>query len=113
MNTAQKIQYAQMEYDKEEVAECAVTNLQLAVINDFETNGFVGNRFFPEDTLKDVIYDAISEQTAELLAAMVVAKKDPHKFRDSAFALLSHLEEIKDGKSYEIALKMYNEREEI
>lgn len=112
MNQAQRIQYNQLEYDKAEAVECAVTNLQLLVINDFEANGFVGNRFFPDDTLQNVIYDAFGMQAAELLAAMVMAKRDAQKFRDSAFALLNHLDDLVEAKSYEIALKMYNEKEE-
>lgn len=113
MNQAQRINYEQLQYDKAEAVECAVTNLQLLVINDFETNGYVGNRFYPDDTAKDVIYDAFNEQTAELLTAMFMAGDDETKFRDASFAVKNQLHDLMNNKSYEIALKMYNEKESI
>lgn len=111
MNTAQKIHYIQSEYDEWDKKECAVTNLQLAVIRDFEIDGFTGSRFFPSETVKDIIYDAINEQTADLLTAMFQAKKDEQKLRDASYAVLNQLTDLIHAKAYEIATAMYNEKE--
>jgi len=113
MNTAQKIHYIQSEYDEWDREQCAVTTLQLAVIQDFENQGFTGSRLNPEDQvkLKDIIYEAIDDELAQLIANMYPAKQDEQSFRDSAYAVLNYLDDLAEKKAYELALEMHNEKE--
>lgn len=124
MNAAQKIHYIQSEYDEWDRKQCAITQRQLEIINNLKTDGFTGSRFFPSDTVKDIIYDAIDANAAALMTAMYMAmealsdakeiedkQKAEQAFRDASFAAGNHLVELVHAKAYELAEEDINEKE--
>lgn len=117
MNTAQKIHYIQSEYDEQDRQDCAVLSLQLAIINDFKTEGFTGSRFIKSEqtTGADVVSEACEGVLADLIFKMHLAKEsqDWEGFRDASFAVGNELAEIFNNKTYQLAQELYFEKENI
>tara|TARA_R110001599_G_scaffold339851_1_gene559744 strand:+ start:33305 stop:33649 length:345 start_codon:yes stop_codon:yes gene_type:complete len=113
VNPQQKINYIQAGIDHDDLASRAFDSSRESILKDFEVHGFHGSRFIASDRteVKEIIDESEDKQLPELLALMFRSKNDPHKFRDSSFAVVDFLTEIINQKAIELAEEQQNEKE--